>query len=91
MLVALNSVFQVVAFGALGWFYLSVLPGWLGLPQPMASVHSRLGGSVYASYGAHEINVTLWRQKITKKVSNSRRHGRAIGRQAALALKRGRV
>ncbi|TYB40785.1 ACR3 family arsenite efflux transporter [Actinomadura chibensis] len=31
VLVALNSVFQVVAFGALGWFYLKVLPGWLGL------------------------------------------------------------
>jgi len=33
VLVALNSVFQVIAFAALGWFYLSVLPGWLGLPQ----------------------------------------------------------
>jgi ACR3 family arsenite transporter len=33
VLVALNSVFQVLAFSALGWFYLSVLPGWLGLPQ----------------------------------------------------------
>ncbi|MFJ7497402.1 ACR3 family arsenite efflux transporter [Streptomyces sp. NPDC097727] len=33
VLVALNSVFQVVAFGLLGWFYLSVLPGWLGLEQ----------------------------------------------------------
>ncbi|MFF8948329.1 ACR3 family arsenite efflux transporter [Streptomyces sp. NPDC014940] len=33
VLVALNSVFQVVAFSALGWFYLSVLPGWLGLEQ----------------------------------------------------------
>jgi ACR3 family arsenite transporter len=31
VLVALNSVFQVVAFGLLGWFYLEVLPGWLGL------------------------------------------------------------
>lgn len=31
VLVALNSVFQVLAFGLLGWFYLSVLPGWLGL------------------------------------------------------------
>lgn len=31
VLVALNSVFQVVAFGVLGWFYLSVLPQWLGL------------------------------------------------------------
>ncbi|MGW0485387.1 ACR3 family arsenite efflux transporter [Nonomuraea sp. NPDC003214] len=33
VLVALNSLFQVVAFGALGWFYLDVLPGWLGLAQ----------------------------------------------------------
>ncbi len=31
VLVALNSVFQVLAFSLLGWFYLSVLPGWLGL------------------------------------------------------------
>ncbi|WP_037559750.1 ACR3 family arsenite efflux transporter [Spirillospora albida] len=31
VLVALNSLFQVVAFGALGWFYLQVLPGRLGL------------------------------------------------------------
>ncbi|MDG4786683.1 ACR3 family arsenite efflux transporter [Micromonospora sp. WMMD1102] len=31
VLVALNSVFQVVAFGVLGWFYLSVLPDLLGL------------------------------------------------------------
>src|SRR5699024_248977 len=31
VLVALNSVFQVLAFAGLGWFYLSVLPGWLGL------------------------------------------------------------
>ena len=38
VLVALNSVFQVVAFGALGWFYLSVLPGWLGLPQETLDV-----------------------------------------------------
>ncbi|WP_405796286.1 ACR3 family arsenite efflux transporter [Streptomyces longwoodensis] len=33
VLVALNSVFQVIAFSALGWFYLSALPGWLGLQQ----------------------------------------------------------
>ncbi|MCL3859696.1 ACR3 family arsenite efflux transporter [Actinotalea sp. K2] len=31
VLVAINSVFQVVAFAGLGWFYLTVLPGWLGL------------------------------------------------------------
>jgi arsenite transporter len=37
VLVALNSVFQVLMFAALGWFYLSVLPGWLQLPQTSIS------------------------------------------------------
>src|SRR5699024_3254181 len=36
VLVAINSVFQVVAFGALGWFYLQVLPSWLGLETTTA-------------------------------------------------------
>lgn len=31
LLVAINSLFQIVAYALLGWFYLSVLPGWLGL------------------------------------------------------------
>jgi ACR3 family arsenite transporter len=31
VLVALNSVFQIVAYAFLGYFYLQVLPGWLGL------------------------------------------------------------
>ena len=31
VLVALNSLFQIVAFSLLGWFYLELLPGWLGL------------------------------------------------------------
>lgn len=31
VLVALNSVFQVIAFGLLGWLYLDLLPKWLGL------------------------------------------------------------
>lgn len=31
VLIAINSVFQVVAFSLLGWFYLTVLPGWLEL------------------------------------------------------------
>jgi len=35
-LVAVNSVFQVIAFAALGWFYLQVLPAWLGLQTTSA-------------------------------------------------------
>src|SRR5699024_10436491 len=31
VLVAINSIFQVIAFSFLGWFYLTILPGWLGL------------------------------------------------------------
>jgi ACR3 family arsenite transporter len=36
VLVAINSVFQIVAFAVLGWFYLQVLPGWLGLSTTSA-------------------------------------------------------
>ena len=31
LLVAINSVFQVLAYALLGTFYLEILPGWLGL------------------------------------------------------------
>ncbi|GAA1115460.1 ACR3 family arsenite efflux transporter [Nesterenkonia jeotgali] len=36
VLVAVNSVFQVFMFGVLGWFYLQVLPSWLGLATTSA-------------------------------------------------------
>jgi arsenite transporter len=38
VLVALNAVFQVIAYAALGVFYLRVLPGWLGLDTQDLSV-----------------------------------------------------
>ena len=59
ILVALNSVFQVVAFGFLAWFYLDALPGWLGLSttgidvspwQIAASVLVFLGIPLVAGY-----------------------------------------
>jgi ACR3 family arsenite transporter len=31
VLVAINSLFQIVAYSVLGYFYLELLPGWLGL------------------------------------------------------------
>jgi arsenical-resistance protein len=40
VLVALNSVFQVIAFAGLGWFYLVALPGWLGLDTAGLAVSS---------------------------------------------------
>jgi len=33
ILVAINAIFQILAFALLGYFYLQVLPGWLGLAQ----------------------------------------------------------
>lgn len=35
-LVAVNSIFQLIAFAGLGWFYLQILPKWLGLPTTSA-------------------------------------------------------
>ena len=43
VLVAVNSLFQVVAFAFLGYFYLKVLPGWLGLST--VGLHLSVGGS----------------------------------------------
>ncbi|TCN50877.1 ACR3 family arsenite transporter [Rhodococcus sp. SMB37] len=38
VLVAINSIFQVIMFAVLGWFYLSILPGRLGLEQTTIDV-----------------------------------------------------
>ncbi len=52
VLVALNSIFQVIAFAALGWFYLAVLPGWLGLPVDALDVSPwRIARSVLVFLG----------------------------------------
>jgi arsenite transporter len=53
VLVALNSVFQIVAFAALGWFYLELLPGWLGLGEGEAVGVSpwEIAGSVLVFLG----------------------------------------
>ena len=52
VLVAINSVFQILAFAGLGWFYLSVLPGWLGLEQSALDVSfTQIAASVLVFLG----------------------------------------
>jgi arsenite transporter len=50
VLVALNAVFQVLAYAALGVFYLNVLPGWLGLPTQ----------SLHVSFAAIAVTVVVF-------------------------------
>ena len=38
VLVAVNSLFQIVAFAGLGYFYLKILPSWLGLSTTTVQV-----------------------------------------------------
>jgi len=38
VLVAINSVFQIAAYSVLGFFYLELLPGWLGLESAALDV-----------------------------------------------------
>ncbi len=38
VLVAINSLFQIAMYSVLGWFYLDVLPGWLGLDSTTLNV-----------------------------------------------------
>jgi len=38
VLVAINSIFQILAYSLLGYFYISVLPGWLGLHAQQVSI-----------------------------------------------------
>ncbi|HEY0904682.1 MAG TPA: ACR3 family arsenite efflux transporter [Marmoricola sp.] len=52
ILVALNAVFQVLAFAVLGWFYLELLPGWLGLDSDSLDVSmGEIAGSVLVFLG----------------------------------------
>jgi ACR3 family arsenite transporter len=72
VLVFLNSVFQVLAFAGLGWFYLAVLPSWLGLPSATLSVSpGDIAGSVLVFLG-----VPLVAGFVTRQVGE-RTRGRA--------------
>ncbi|OUZ06648.1 arsenical-resistance protein [Aeromicrobium sp. PE09-221] len=69
VLVAVNSVFQVVAFAGLGWFYLDVLPGWLGLSTTGLDVSAwEIARSVLIFLG-----VPLAAGYLTRRIGEARR------------------
>jgi ACR3 family arsenite transporter len=71
VLVALNSLFQIVAFALLGFFYLRVLPGWLGL----STVGLRVSVGTIAETVAIFLGVPLVAGFLTR-VAGERRRGR---------------
>ncbi len=72
VLVALNSLFQIVAFSLLGYFYLRVLPGWLGLST--VGLHFSIG--TIAETVAIFLGVPLVAGFLTRTIGE-RRKGRA--------------
>jgi ACR3 family arsenite transporter len=79
VLVALNSIFQVLAFGVFGWFYLAWLPDRLGLEQSSLEISSwKIAGSVIVFLG-----VPLALGYLSRKVGE-RRWGRAAYEESFL-------
>lgn len=72
VLVAINSLFQLVAFAGLGWFYLTVLPGWLGL----ASTHLDVSPGAIAASVAVFLGIPLAAGYLSRRLGEARR-GRA--------------
>lgn len=87
VLVALNSVFQVIAFGALGWFYLDVLPGWLGLSN--SGLHfsvAKIVVNVLVFLGVPLLAGFLTRRIGEKTIGRDRYEARILPRLGPFAL-----
>ncbi|WP_111767088.1 ACR3 family arsenite efflux transporter [Nakamurella deserti] len=87
VLVAINSVFQVVAFGALGWFYLQVLPGWLGLATTSAGFSvGAITASVLIFLGVPLLAGFLTRTVGERRLGRDRYESRVLPRLGPWAL-----
>ena len=87
VLVAINSIFQVIAFAALGWFYLSVLPGWLGLEQTGLDVSAwQIAKSVLIFLGIPLVAGFLTRRIGEKRLGRERYENSFLPRVGPWAL-----
>ncbi len=69
VLVALNSLFQIAAYSLLGYFYLELLPGWLGFEQ--SAIHFSVGAVARAV--AVFLGVPLVAGYLTRRWGEARR------------------
>ena len=87
VLVALNSVFQVLAFALLGWFYLDLLPTWLGLATTGLEVSPwEIAGSVVIFLGIPLVAGYLTRRIGEASVGRERYESRFLPRIGPWAL-----
>jgi arsenite transporter len=69
VLVALNSVFQILTYSVLGWLYLTVVPGWVGAETAALDVSM---GQIARSVGIF-LGVPLVAGYLTRKVLIAKR------------------
>lgn len=87
VLVAINSVFQIVMFSVLGWFYLTVLPEWLGLGTESMDVSMwEIARSVLVFLGIPLLAGFLTRQILEKRRGTEWYEGAFLPRIGPVAL-----
>ena len=87
VLVAVNSIFQIVMYSLLGWFYLSVLPGWLGLDTADLNVSMwSIGRSVLIFLGVPLLAGFLTRTILEARKGTEWYEGRFLPRIGPVAL-----
>ena len=81
VLVAVNSLFQIVAYSLLGYFYLEVLPGWLGLRAPPPCT-CRCGRS--PAWWLVFLGIPLAAGYLTRRIGDARKGARLVRRHRFL-------
>jgi arsenite transporter len=87
VLVALNSVFQVLTYSILGYFFLAIVPGWLG--QTGTELHISMGviaRSVLIFLGIPLLGGYLTRRLLVKRRGRTWYESRFLPRIGPLAL-----
>ena len=90
VLVALNSLFQILTYSVLGWFFLTVLPGWLGGTGTALSVSmGAIARSVLIFLGVPLVAGWLTRRTLVRRKGTAWYEGvflRRVGPTALLGL-----